>query len=88
VKLKIGRAAAWPDVKATRSQHNLIAQRFFARRLLHPRVFGLAGHQREKILFGDVLFLQDADVASVTQHGGAIADADQFGDAMRHNQYG
>ena len=30
---------------------------------------------------------QDADFATVTQHGRAVADADQFGDAMRDDQH-
>ena len=51
-----------------------------------PALF--AGHQAEQVLFGDLGLLQHADVAAVAHHGGAVGDADQFGDAVGDDEDG
>jgi hypothetical protein len=45
-------------------------------------------HQREQVLLGDLVLLEDADIATVAQHGGAVRNSDEFGDPVRNDQHG
>ena len=75
-----------PQAQPTAAQDNLVAERLM--RLLAVMRFGeiaLAGHQLQQVFLGDLALLQHADVAAVAHDRRPVADADQLGNAVGHD---
>ena len=71
-----------PDPESVGAHDDLVAERLVRFAVLGLRHVPAAGHQAKQVLLGDLLLLQYAYVAAVAHDGGAVADADQFGDAV------
>ena len=71
-----------PDAQPVGPHDDFFACRVLRRVRLGMREVPVTGHETEQVLLGDLCLLQHPDVATVPHDGGAIADADELGDAV------